>query len=146
MKSLVFLSMGFPIIAWMKNTEYILCLLEPSERELRPGKAHAFRGFWYSYKAGRLVWVHILWDSNYKIKPLGVTTATFLGAGPLCRACPGIPGIPTEYEGSTQPRKAGEGFCSGGRDAVCFLFLTYRNPRKASRNEKVGGLNLGDGE
>lgn len=80
-----------------------------------------------------------------KLSHLGSQQPHFLVLGHCAEPALGdTPGIPTEYEGNTQPRKVGEVFCSRGRDAVCFLFLINRNLER--QNGKVGGQNLGERE
>lgn len=54
-----------------------------------------------------------------------------------------IPRIPTEYERSNQPRKAGKSvLLKWGKGAVCFLILICRSPRKGTKKLKSGRTEL----
>jgi len=89
-------------------------------------------GDWFKF-------TYYLRDSNYKIKPLkvmsvllGTRQPLFLVLGHCAEPALGdIPRITSEYERSTQPRKAAKSvLLNWGRDTVCFLFLIHQSPIK----------------
>lgn len=137
----------------MKNRENRLYISESSERELRPVKVSApFRRFGVVMSLGdRFEFTYYLRDSNYKIKPLEVMSV-LLGTSSHTSWCWAIvqslpweisQGYPLSMKGALSQEKQEKVFIwSGGRDAVSFLVLIRRSPRKGTKKLKSGRTEL----
>lgn len=93
---------------------------------------------------GRFEFTSYLRESNYKIKPhevmsmlLGTRQPRFLVLGHCAEPALGdIPGIPAEYERSTQPRKAGKSVLLK-RGKGCCLFSGFNLYKSKKENQKI---------
>lgn len=83
-------------------------------------------------------------DSHYKMKPLEVMSVLAGSGQPRCLvlghsaepALGGIPRIPTEYERSNQPRKAGKSVLLEWGKGCC-LFSDFNLQKSKKRNQKI---------